>query len=498
MDILNKSVAVLLLFSLLGASAQDNVFLERDYWTTHPSKAQIEKDIASGNDISALNEYAFDAVTLALLEKVDNETIKYLLGKEGNGVNKLTHDARTYIFWAAYKDNLAMMEYLLQQGAKTDIVDSHGYSLLNFAAVTGQTNTRLYDFILDHGANIQSEINRNGANALLLVAPFIQDFAGIDYFVGKGLSLRDTDEHGNGIFSYAAKGGNLPILKKLVNQGVPYAGLNKTGGNAMLMASQGTRGNPNTLETYKYLESLGIDANITDQSGNNPLHNIAYSVAEPSIYNYFLEQGISVDQKDEDGRTPFMNAAQYNDLDVIKLLAESAQNIDAQDKEGRTALALAVHRNQPEVVAFLLEKGVKTNLKDKNGNTLAYYLMKTYNAKRPEAFEAKLALLEDKAVSLNTPQQNMNSLYHLACKSDNLPLLKRLEPYNIPVNAKNANGNTALQLAAMSAKDDSILKYLIQKGADKTVMTDFEESVFDLASENELLKANGIVLDFLK
>jgi uncharacterized protein len=39
---------------------------------------------------------------------------------------------------------------------------------------------------------------------------------------------------------------------------------------------------------------------------------------------------------------------------------------------------------------------------------------------------------------------------------------------------------------------------LISIGADKSITTDFEESVYDLASENELLTQRNIKIDFLK
>lgn len=50
----------------------------------------------------------------------------------------------------------------------------------------------------------------------------------------------------------------------------------------------------------------------------------------------------------------------------------------------------------------------------------------------------------------------------------------------------------------MKAKDDRLMKLLISSGADHTVKTDFEESVLDLATENELLQQNNIPLTFLK
>ncbi|MEM1338013.1 MAG: ankyrin repeat domain-containing protein [Bacteroidota bacterium] len=498
METMKKTLLLFTVMIFCTGIAQENIFLSRDYWKANPSIDQIEKDIAAGNDVSQRNAYAFDAVCYAFLEKADNSSIKYLLSKKGNEVNKLTHDGRTYIFWAAYKDNLEMMQYLLDRGAKTDIVDDHGYSLLNFSAVTGQTNTALYDFILASGAKPKDDRNRDGANALLLVAPFAKDFEIFDYFIAKGLSMQDMDTKGNGVFEYAARGGNTELLQNLIDKGIGYKKSKEEGGNAILMASQGTRGKQNTLETYKFLAELGIEVNTTDTSGRNALHNIAYRSKDFEVFNFFLKEEIDVNQKDEDGRTPFMNAANYNNLEIVKLLAEAVTDINITDKEGRTALTMAVSRNTPEVVEFLLSRGADAGLKDTKGNSLAYYVIQSYNPKKPEAFEEKLRLVESKGVTLTAVQHDGNTLCHLAAKDNNLALLKRLKAIDIPINAKNNDGNTVLHLAAMSATDDAILRYLIAEGADKSALTDFEESVFDLASENELLKANEIALEFLK
>ena len=73
-----------------------------------------------------------------------------------------------------------------------------------------------------------------------------------------------------------------------------------------------------------------------------------------------------------------------------------------------------------------------------------------------------------------------------------------LEKFNIAINQRNNDGNTALHLAAMSSHNETILKYLIAQGADKSLKTEFEETVYDLVSENELLKEQLNSLDYLK
>ena len=99
---------------------------------------------------------------------------------------------------------------------------------------------------------------------------------------------------------------------------------------------------------------------------------------------------------------------------------------------------------------------------------------------------------------LSTPQKDGNTLYHLAVIKNDLNLLKKLADLKIDSNAKNNDGLTALHKAAMIAKDDAILKYLISIGAQKDAKTEFDETPYTLAKENETLTKKKTDLEFLK
>lgn len=488
---MKKFLFLNILFTYAAVLGQtSNIFLERSFWKQNPSIEIIEQKIAQGNNITELNKNAFDAVVYALLEKTDNKTIKHLLSKKGNGVNKKTHDGRTYIFWAAYKNNLDMMKYLVDKGARKDIIDTHGYTFLNFAASTGITNKEIYKYSFDVGADISKEKNHTGANALLLVAPYLKDLTLVNFLIKNGANLRDKDDNGNGIFEYATKGGNIEFLKSLLKKGI------KPRNDAMIFASQGLRRKKNTLETYQFLESIGAKVNTVDKKGRNPLHSIAYNDKNLDTYTYFIDKGVDVNQHDDEGRSPFMNAANNNSLKVIEFLSKQVKNINLKDKKGRSALTFAVNRNSVDVVSFLLKKGADLNVLDDDGNSLSYYLLNNYKSNNTKSFEEKLKLLTKNGLVFDKLQHKNNSLIHLATKQNNLQLLRRLEGFSIDINTKNDDGLTALQIAAMQGKDVNIIKYLISIGADKTIKTDFDESVYDLASENELLNKNNI--SFLK
>jgi ankyrin repeat protein len=489
-----KCVAIAILtFISASVMGQKNIFLDQAYWKTNPTVDQVKAEIEKGNSPSQLNSGSFDAVVMAINAAAPNESIKFLLSQPGNDANKLTHDGRTYIFWAASRGNVEVMEYLLIKGAKVDIVDTHDATPLNFAASGGQQNTKVYDLLINKGYDLKKTVNGEGANALLLSVASAKDFKLIDYFVSKGLDLKSTDAKGNTAFNYAARTGNMELLKALLEKGVKF------NDNAMLMAAQGGRGSGNTLEFFKYLESLKINPAVIGANGENVLHALARKPNQAEIINYFISKGVDINKADKDGNTPFMNAAATNnDVELITSLSASVKNINLVNKKGTSALTLAVRGNSPAVVSLLLSKGADVKVVDANGDNLAAYLIDAYSPQRLEAFDGKLKLLQEKGLVLSTPQKNGNTLYHLALAKNDFDLLKRIESFKVDVNAKNKEGVTALHKAAMTAKDDSVMKYLLSIGAKKDIVTEFKETAFDLAKENEFLSKNKVSIDFLK
>mgnify|MGYP001213052251 CR=1 FL=1 len=99
------STYLLFLVSATSVGQNTNELLNRGFWKSQPSIANIQEKIYRGHSPTQLTEFSFDATGYAILENNSIKTIKFLLS-QGNDVNKLIHDARSYIFWAAYKNNL--------------------------------------------------------------------------------------------------------------------------------------------------------------------------------------------------------------------------------------------------------------------------------------------------------------------------------------------------------------------------------------------------------
>jgi len=230
----------------------------------------------------------------------------------------------------------------------------------------------------------------------------------------------------------------------------------------------------------------------------NAFHLLASGNKDLATYNYFLNKNNDINLADKDGNTPLINATGRNSLEIVSYLAEKTKELNYTNKEGNSALSIAVENNSSEIVNYLISQKADINVTDKDGNTLAYYLINSYNERKNKDFEPKKNILVKNGLKLNQTQAGNNTLFHIALDKENIKLLKEVNTYNIDVNTKNDEGYTALHLAAMKSKNTKIIKYLLSIGADKNIKTDFEESTYDLASENELLQKNNVDISLLK
>ncbi|HEY8397707.1 MAG TPA: ankyrin repeat domain-containing protein, partial [Flavihumibacter sp.] len=294
--------AALLAVPFWGA-AQSNTMLSPDFWKGKPGLEAVKAEIAKGNSPSAANRANYDVVSLAINNDAPVESIKYLIEQPGNSVNKKTHDGRTYLHWAAMRGNAEVVNYLIEKGADVNFGDDRGTIPVVFGAGSSQANPEVYEAFFKAGINPKQKY-QNGANLLLLSIANDKDLKLADYLVSKGLSYKDKDDLGRTAFDYAARSGNINLLKKLLAKGV------KPTNQALLIAAQGSRGSSVNLEAYQYLvEEIKIPADATNENGENVLHALVRKPNQEAIIDYFLSKGVDINKADKEGNTAFMNAA---------------------------------------------------------------------------------------------------------------------------------------------------------------------------------------------
>ncbi|MGA9637468.1 ankyrin repeat domain-containing protein [Flavobacterium sp.] len=497
-------LSLTLVASLFANAQQKNSLLDASFWKTSPDLNAIKTEIEKGNNPSESNDRAFDPVVMAIMNDAPVSTIQYLVEQPGNSVKKPTHDSRIYLHWAAGKGNLETVEYLINKGSDINLEDSHSSFPITAAASSGVANTAIYEAFFKAGIDPKRKY-QDGANLLLLSISSDKNLSLADYFSTKGMSLKDVDNNGNTAFDYVAKSGNIPLLKKLLTKGVKFSD------NALIMAAQGSRRDSNPIEVYQYLvDELKIKPTVTNKEGETVLHLLANKPKQTEIINYFITKGVAINKADKEGNTPLMIAASARDRAALELLLPMVKNTNTQNNKGQSALTKAVENGSPEAVTALLNKGADINILDKEGNNLGFYLIQSYRPQmgmgrgdggsnsKQNPFDTKITILQDKGLNLANAQKDGSTLYHLAVIKNDLTLLKKITPLHIDINAKNKDGLTALHKVAMISKDDSILKYFLSLGAKKDINTDFDESPYALAKENETLTKNNVSLEFLK
>ncbi|MDW7694489.1 ankyrin repeat domain-containing protein [Flammeovirgaceae bacterium SG7u.111] len=502
------------LFALYGSSihAQTSKLLNDKFWEAKPSLASVKTEMEKGFDFKNILGME-DPIVLAIRYGAPTATINYLLDQPGVDFARLIHEGRIYLHLVANKGNAEVVDHLLAKGSDMYFIDANGHTAFTYAGFQGHLTTDVIDVFIKHGIDLNKKYETKfGADILLISIPYDKDLKITDYFVSKGLSLNSTDDDGNTAFNHVAKIGYVPAMKELLKRGVKY------NENALIIASQGTYRTANSIEVYKYLvDELKIDPKTKNKDNQNVLHAIAGKRNQAEIVSYFLDKGVDVNEVDKKGNTPFLNAASARSSDLLKLMYPhfKAKKINAQNNDGATALMLAASKNDANAVAFLIEKGADPKLKNKEGNDVGYYLVEAYRPAggrrgRPapggqvqseiksDPFSEKLEILKKSGYDVNTQQTKGASLLHVAAGKNDFKLIKTLVSSGMDVNQADKNGTTPLHIASMKATNDKILKYLVAQGANLSAKTSFGETVYDLASENEVLGKKDINVEFLK
>jgi len=108
---------------------------------------------------------------------------------------------------------------------------------------------------------------------------------------------------------------------------------------------------------------------ISTESRNVPaatdtrLHQAALDGNKEEVMR-LLEEGLNVNSKDPDGRTPMMYASFNGHTEIVSELLKKGTMVNLRDNYGRTALMFASSGPFPETVKLLLQNKAEPNLAD--------------------------------------------------------------------------------------------------------------------------------------
>lgn len=263
-------------------------------------------------------------------------------------------------------------------------------------------------------------------------------------------NINAKNKDGNTPLHMSISNGSMKISELLIKNGADL-GIENNAGVTPLQAVITPKAEECLLSLVQAIPNL-LSVRI---DGGNLLH-LAIKNNLLNLFKYLLQNGFSVDTKDEAGNTLLHLAALYGSYDICKFLVKHGVNLTAKNKAGETVWNCAQKCSDNEgrlvVENFLLVECKSWHLltKDEKLN----YVLETDNANLLEKM-----LQTDK----NTPSED-TKLLHEAVKNDAAKVCKLLLDSGVDVESGDVTGYPPLYRAA-EHNSINVAKVLLDYGA---------------------------------
>ncbi|KAL4948568.1 ankyrin repeat-containing domain protein [Aspergillus filifer] len=221
----------------------------------------------------------------------------------------------------------------------------------------------------------------------------------------------------------AAEGGDCGIIKTLCDYGADPHG---EPGYLLDTLVEG-----NHADAIRLCAQYGISQEYRQERVN--LLQVAAMNGYIRSVSALLDAGFDLEHEGRARRTPLLDAVQGGHIETTRYLLDAGANIRVQDREGHNALDLAVRCDEPhEMLELLIGRGAEINRQPGNGGT---------------------------------------PVLHWAACMGLISYINKFCAAGVPVNLRDAYGQTALHHAARTGKTETI-RALLQGGADPSAMDD--------------------------
>jgi len=271
---------------------------------------------------------------------------------QGADVNAVSKEGDTALSIAARQGDVAVVDILLNAGAKTEISPEEDKSplILSSANGFGEVVGHLIKYY-DASANSKRIIARSLASAI-----GNGHGAPAKLLLDTGAALELSPDRFPEMFFLSASKGDVDLLEIFLKRHVDINAVDAEGRTALMIASE--KGN---YDAVRFLLLQGVYVNTRDKNGYTAL-SFAARARKADIAGLLLNNQCLVDVKSISGSTPLMLAVGSGAKDVVLMLIAFKANLELTNKYGETALALAVKRDDRPIAKILLEHGANPYL----------------------------------------------------------------------------------------------------------------------------------------
>jgi ankyrin len=438
--------------------------------------------------------------------KTGNRAAALAMLQQRIDVNAAEANGTTALHYAAYREDVDLVDRLLKAGAKASVVNDFNSTPMSEAATAG--NAAIIKLLLEAGVDANS-LNHEGQTALMAVAR-TGNVDAARLLLDAGADVNAFEQWGGqSALMWASSQKHPRLVKLLIERGAHVNArgvvrdwqrritaeprpkdLQRGGFTPLLYAAR-----EGCVDCARYLVQAGADINLPDPDRISPLV-LALMNMRFDLASYLISAGADIDKWDLYGRTPL-----YAAVDLSTLPRGGRPDLPPTDET--TAL---------QVIKMLLARGANPNIQlklrppyrnvifDRNSDNAvltigATPLLRASKAgDNPEAIQLLLehgALVHLPNVDGISPLMTAAGMGHSGGASrgkfnteqDSLAAIPLLLKAGAEVNARATDGQTALHAAAQKGWS-KVVSLLAEHGADLSVKDNRGRTALDYAKGN--------------
>jgi ankyrin repeat protein len=362
------------------------------------------------------------------------DLVKALIARDDFDKNKIDKQGRSLAFHAARNGQGVILDALIGRGADVNLADQDGDTPVHVAARSGKIPA--LEILASHGANLgqrnkQGQTPAHSVETALITAPsetalataensrigalttlkrlgakldepdndgltpahhaaWRLNTADLKFFAENGADLTKTDIQGRTIAHIAAEKSFRSILVFLEDRKINWRQPDARGVTPIQVAA--AMGDISALEFFAGKGHLDYDID------GPALANTAAASGRVDVLKFLSKQGIKLEVRHTDGRSPSHHAAMHGKVEVLEFLKDSGVNLNAGDNLGSLPGHFAAQNGQIGVLRYLARQGADLKKPDQSGATPAHYAIENAHA------DAFTLLLRTGAVSEEAKQ----------------------------------------------------------------------------------------------
>ncbi|MFC1498614.1 ankyrin repeat domain-containing protein [Verrucomicrobiota bacterium] len=393
----------------------------------------------------------------------NNTNLAPMFVEHGANVNVLSYD-KNPLLWEAIDDrNIDLVAFLLQNGADPN---PKGWSPL-CAAIANAGYLKKPDIIqllFDHGAKDIAPKEGGGTPLMAAIAGLKNDAWVFRIIESSNAQINAIDANGMTPLHYAIFKKRLPVVTNLLAHG---ADIDLVPSNSVCALEYALR--ENMSEIASYLVSAGCSLESKQFKEVNPL-TWAFNKGDTNFLKVLIKHNYDINQTIQ-GESPIMWALSMDEPAFGEILVKGGIDLNRADTNGITPLLACfeteshryLHQNQNaldddeiKMAEWLVSKGAKLDMKSK-------VVFEAYRSAVKFGDTGKIRFFVEQGADLNMKYTDMFGtsvpLLHIAVLGEDIPCIKALIKRKVNINAKDPNGNTALD-HAMETENQEVIKLL--------------------------------------